>query len=631
MIGGIIKAAAEIPKEYWAVLIDKTLDVFLKIEIPQLVKGKRVKLMQRHLKNYLNEYSSRYLTTKTLLRMDTPVPFYDVFYPLKLQQKSGAVTIDTTDIANLFINSKCLTIIADAGSGKTTLTKHLFLNCIQREFGIPVRIELGRLDQDDTLHLEAIIAKDVFNNELDPSDSVFKETLEDGKYVFFLDGFDELPKDKSHKISAVLVSFVNKFPKNHFVLTSRPYANVEMLPQFFNYKLLPLEYEDIMEFIKMYDKNDGYINLADVIISDFKLTNIGHETSYLKNPLLLTIFIATSQDHSFRPDNNSIFYNRAVEMLLSEHDRKSKVNLERVYESGLSSDQFELILRIFSFVSYFDGKFTFNRDYVKKVFDNDIKNRSGFSFDNTAVINDFLLAAPLWKEEGSYLSFLHLTFQEYFVVLHVSRMSEDDKHKFYSKMVKEIGVGEESWGGFEYGKILLDFRDMDESSFERYFYMEMLKIVKHIFDDSKNMGLNHCFVRVVCAMAIDGMASIHLGDEKLLWTPSGFSCVINLIDKKLFDVIERILNGNDKSTRSWILDYLEYYSEEVDDEMMEYYSDDLHQNDDDDNTIAINEDNLVSILNNTEDAEIKVMQFINLIDERIQKIESDIASKERGL
>jgi predicted NACHT family NTPase len=287
MIERVITEASKIPTEYWVVLIDKTLD-FVIGKLPT-GKNKLKELIRGHLKNYLNGYSNRYLTTKTLLRRDTPVPFYDVFYPLKLQKKSGSDIIDTSDIANLFINSRYRTIIAGAGSGKSTLTKHLFLDCIQREFGIPVRIELSRLNQDDKPSLEAIITKEVFNNELAQNDSTFKKTLEEGKYVFFLDGFDELSKGNSHKISGELDSFVNRFPKNYFILTSRPYANVEMLPQFSNYELLPLDKEDIEKFIRMLMKDDEEVD--EIIDALNEIDDYSYIQSYLTNPLLLTIFI----------------------------------------------------------------------------------------------------------------------------------------------------------------------------------------------------------------------------------------------------------------------------------------------------------------------------------------------------
>lgn len=486
MIERVITEASKIPTEYWVVLIDKTLDLVIG-KLPT-GKNKLKELIRGHLKNYLNAYSNRYLTTKTLLRRDTPVPFYDVFYPLKLQKKSGSDIIDTSDIANLFINSRYLTIIAGAGSGKSTLTKHLFLDCIQREFGIPVRIELSRLNQDDKHSLEAIITKEVFNNELAQNDSTFKKTLEEGKYVFFLDGFDELSKGNSHKISGELDSFVNRFPKNYFILTSRPYANVEMLPQFSNYELLPLDKKDIEKFIRMLMKDDEDVD--EIIDALNEIDDYSYIESYLTNPLLLTIFIVTFKNDPSLPENMSVFYERAVNMLLSEHDKEGKINLERVYESGLSLDQFENILRMFSHISYNQGMVTFGEEDIKKVFDIYIKKKCDFPFENRAVINDLLLAAPFWIKDGSVLTFVHRSFQEYFAALFVSSMGNEKNRKFYLSTLTKLNQKNQN-PHFEDIDInfLVLCKELDKDRFQVYFQLELLKTIKSELGNIQNINL----------------------------------------------------------------------------------------------------------------------------------------------
>ena len=56
---------------------------------------------------------------------------------------------------------------------------------------------------------------------------MLRELLKTGKFVFFLDGFYELNYDIEGTIIKQLTSFLHKYSNNKYILTSRPYTNVE--------------------------------------------------------------------------------------------------------------------------------------------------------------------------------------------------------------------------------------------------------------------------------------------------------------------------------------------------------------------------------------------------------------------
>ena len=62
-----------------------------------------------------------------------------------------------------------------------------------------------------------------------------------GKFVFFLDGFDELSSEIKNKVTKNLNSFINQYIENKFILTSRPYSNIENMPLFKNYEIKELD------------------------------------------------------------------------------------------------------------------------------------------------------------------------------------------------------------------------------------------------------------------------------------------------------------------------------------------------------------------------------------------------------
>jgi len=79
----------------------------------------------------------KYKEIKTLLHRQ-PTNFYDIYYPtnLKLDDK----LLNTESIKHLFKKNNCITVIGDAGSGKSTLVKHLFITSFIESFKAPIFI-----------------------------------------------------------------------------------------------------------------------------------------------------------------------------------------------------------------------------------------------------------------------------------------------------------------------------------------------------------------------------------------------------------------------------------------------------------------------------------------------------------
>ena len=61
----------------------------------------------------------------------------------------------------LFSKNSKITIIGSAGSGKSTIVKYLFLNCIEEKDYIPIKIELRYLNEFDG-SLEDYIKERIF-------------------------------------------------------------------------------------------------------------------------------------------------------------------------------------------------------------------------------------------------------------------------------------------------------------------------------------------------------------------------------------------------------------------------------------------------------------------------------------
>ncbi|TDX86747.1 NACHT domain-containing protein [Epilithonimonas xixisoli] len=238
MVSGFTKTLIEESK--------KILDNFVGVTSDEIKQ-----YIGKDLKNYLNKHQEKYSHIKTLLRGNTPVFLYDIYFPAKLIDENGEI-ISTDSIRLLTKKYKYLTIIGDAGSGKSTLVKHLFLNTILEKNSIPILVELRYLnDFDSSFSLESYIKEICNSNKLQSNENILERFLENGKFTFFLDGFDELDQKTKKKTVKQLNDFIEKYTKNSYILTSRPYTNIEHLPLFINLEMkeLSLENGEIKGFV----------------------------------------------------------------------------------------------------------------------------------------------------------------------------------------------------------------------------------------------------------------------------------------------------------------------------------------------------------------------------------------------
>jgi len=331
----------------------------LKESLPILKKiSKRVThFFSDDIYDYYKDKFEQYKNTKTLLYRQ-PTNFYEIYFPLKLTCEG--VVINTWDINEVFANHSCVTLIGDAGSGKSTLIKHLFMSSVCSGDKLPVLIFLRDMDIEHS-DLELYIRKYILKNKLAADDESLTKLLENGDFLFFLDGYDEInSKDKS-KITKRLELFVENYSKNYFMLSSRPYSNIESFKNFYNYTINELNENDVEEFIQKQIKDS---KLSKKIIESIRGNISKHIESFLKNPLLLTLYIITYSKNSKIPSSKYIFYRRVFDVLFSEHDSSSKIGFEREIKSNLSQEQFENILEIYSFISYFSDTFNFDKKYI---------------------------------------------------------------------------------------------------------------------------------------------------------------------------------------------------------------------------------------------------------------------------
>jgi hypothetical protein len=440
------------------------------------------------LKNYLTKQKTKYSHIKTLLKGNTPVYLYEIYYPINLLTHETLVL--TENISNIFVKSNYITIIGDAGSGKSTLTKHLFLNSIKEKFGIPILVELRYLNETDG-DIERFIIEVIFENKLSENPKILERLLNKGKFVFFLDGFDELNIEIKNQIIKNLNSFINKFDKNKYILTSRPYSNIENLPLFQNFKIKELDNEkgEIDGFIDLQLRKEK--ELAEKIKKSLRENKSEYIQSFLTNPLLLTLYILTFQTNAEIPNKKFIFYRRVINALFSEHDSKTKLGYIREKQSKLTQEQFEEILKAFCFLSYFEGRYDFDYDYINKILKSVKSKINKFDFDNNKFIYDLKSAISLWTEDNGIYGFAHRSLQEYLAALFIKNLNPVDNERAYKKIIEKVC---EKRRASEVENFLSLCHEMDEVNFSKFYYLPLLEEINSLLNFENDNSLIKSFV-----------------------------------------------------------------------------------------------------------------------------------------
>ncbi|AEE48911.1 NACHT domain-containing protein [Haliscomenobacter hydrossis] len=420
----------------------KTIEKYLKSPLDTIIGGFTSEIKQvvsnRILEYQFEEYN-RNLYSKTILHRANPKKLNDFYQPLFLKKYQEKVDnrIPTDSVEKLFKENQYLTIIGNAGSGKSTLIKFLFINCIDEQYKIPIKIELRYLN-DFKGDLINYIRENIFKFQGLATDiNIIDRLLESGKFLFFLDGYDELNISIKEETTKRIDDLVSRFNKNNYIITSRPHTGIELLPSFHNYIVSDLRDYEIESFVTKQIPGTE-IELKNKIIEAIKKPENSQYDTYLRNPLLLSMFILTFQSYANIPQKKTVFYRQVFDTLFYLHDSISKLAYVREKESGLSKEEFEEILKIFSFISFFEEKFIFDIEYLDKTFNKIKSKKLTVAFDNQKLINDLNIAIGILNKEGLDYVFPHRSLQEYFAALYVSTLNTKNREMVYDKFLDTL-------------------------------------------------------------------------------------------------------------------------------------------------------------------------------------------------
>lgn len=384
------------------------------------------------LQSYLSFQTEKYYQTQTFFYRNQLVRFYDCYYPVSSRYKALITTFK--EVENVFEEYPYIVLSGSAGSGKSTIAKHIFLQSIKNAYKIPVLIELRHLNIGSNKLIDVITNK-VLSTNAKPSADLLKRALNSGSFLFLFDGYDEIYSSKVHEIGADIESFIDSFPKNKFLVTSRPGSGIENASRFYPFKVRNLDITDIEKFLDVIIPQDERNRQIKELVAGIESENY---TEYLKNPLLLSMFVLAFESHPEIPNRRTSFYKNVFDTLYSRHDGITKSSFPRERRTNLQRDDFEKILSAFSYLSYFDGAYSFTEEYLEEKLIRVREKALSLKFGIEDLIYDFQTSIGIMHKEGFEYKFPHRSMQEYFASYFVSRLSSDKKSKAYGKLRKQL-------------------------------------------------------------------------------------------------------------------------------------------------------------------------------------------------
>lgn len=463
-------------------------------------------------KNRILEYQAtefkRNYYTKTLLHRSEPIELTEFYQPLYIANQPDTTKmskkvkkIPTEDISKLFKKSNYITLIGNAGSGKSTIVKYLFINAVQTSYKIPIKIELRYFNEYKYSFTDYIYDEIFLFHKLGFTNQIIERLLGEDSFVFFLDGYDEISSNKKEQVTQEIDKFVSRFSKNKFLITSRPYTNIDTLPFFSNYVVCNLDDKEIFSFVKKQISNSEK-ELAEKIIKAINQIDNRSYRTFLSNPLLLSMFILTFQSYSEIPKKRSDFYKQVFDTLYSVHDSVSKLSFVREKISGLPKEGFEDILRLFSFISFFEEKFIFQEEYLYQKLNIIKEKKKNLEFDNDHLVEDLQVAIGILNKEGLDYTFPHRSLQEYFSANYISNLSYQNKELIFKK-IKSI-IEKEYIYLIHNQNFLTLLGEQDYNSMMRLVAIPMLESIFENLDSKKRLNLNQKY-DIVCKTFLTGL------------------------------------------------------------------------------------------------------------------------------
>lgn len=417
-------------------------------------------VQQSRLNSYL-EYLRKECNTVKVLFMSEPVSLNDIFVKVNIIESIKARRVKSIQefkdnsldcnrfgqivhqkgIPGLEVVKKHhrLMIWGMAGAGKTTFLKYIAMHGFTEqedtsEKPLPFFISLKKFAESQNRQslVKAILQEfakwipDELKDIRSDVDQLILDYLEKGKCLILLDGLDEVLARDTRYVYKSIDDFNERYSNNHMIITCRHGACEYVFKEFAEVEIADFDDKEIENFINNWFRKSQK--------QDDKLENFLHRLNanpsikeLAKNPLLLTLLCLVAGDNYDLPMNRYQLYHDAVEVLLKKWDTSRQIQHETTYSGNLT---LQLKINILAEIAYdafiekpqrhFWHKFELGAKIRKFIENIDGFEHKRLDDDSQLVLKSFETHHGILAEQAQGIyAFSHLTFQEYFTAQYI--------------------------------------------------------------------------------------------------------------------------------------------------------------------------------------------------------------------
>ena len=382
---------------------------------------------------YLINTKQKVSKIKTIIYRRAPKDLYSFYECIGVRYNGN--TINTENINDILKVGNKIIVTGTGGVGKSILFKHLFLNTVAETEYIPVLIELRSFNIYDVkdISIYTAIYKCLVDNGFELSEEYFEYSLREGAYIIFFDGYDEVNRDKTEKITSEIKALSEKYGENKFFISSRPSEEFIGWNDFCEVETLKLNKQQALNLVKKLEFDEV---VKDTFYKELDRTLYDKYESFASNPLLLNIMLLTFQKHASIPERLNDFYDEAFVTLFNVHDA-TKDSYVRDIRSGLGCEDFKLVFSYICFKSYFNGEFQFSESRIRFYIQQAKEKFDRFNFTVENFQEDLTQSVCMLVKEGGTYRFSHRSFQEYFAAWYTCKLVDDVQPKLLLNWIQE--------------------------------------------------------------------------------------------------------------------------------------------------------------------------------------------------
>jgi hypothetical protein len=419
---------------------------------------------ENHFTEYYHRVYKKLAVVNTLVFNNSQRFLVDIFLPLTLvstndKRRRTKINGFPSTLSDQFGN---ILITDTAGMGKSTLMKTIFIDAVNKNLGIPIFIELRRLNGTKKLIDEIQEQLNSINKKFDSN--LLLELLAEGGFIIILDGYDEIILSERDKVTTDIQEFISKVSNNRFFITSRPEKALASFGNFQEFKIEPLSKKEAFELLRKYDHQGQISSLLIKKLEEKEMVNI---EEFLINPLLVSLLFTAFEHKQAIPFKKYLFYRQVYDANFESHDLTKGDSYTHDKYSKLEIDDFHCVLRHLGFNCFKLQRVEFSKDELLKLITESRTFCAGLDFKESDFLQDLLKTVPLFTQDGNYYRWSHKSLQEYFAAQFIYLDSKEKQSIILKKLYNHSNLE-------KFVNVLDLYYDMDYKTFRNTIELELL-------------------------------------------------------------------------------------------------------------------------------------------------------------